>query len=620
MKSKISDSYICSFAKSVSSVFRESKIYSFLKASYKALSGGFNNSRIVSAFCQEKCGQTKNLSFISKILYFPFFIISLFANDTTQKLYMWFRNTFLFRILHSFVVNLTTLSSRFLGCILFFASGISLIGGKIPGVAAAVLLTVSALLMLFDFSFSKAFSVSIVNKLFAAFFDTDISFDNFEAEADDRRFKMAAASLFGVVSGIIWALSSPLYAAGIMGAVLVFFRPEFGIGLLVFAMPLIPTMACMALALWLFLALAVKKCVNKDKSWKFTGMEAAVILFAIVYIICSLTSVAKISSIKICALYIALMSVYFTIRNGIVTKANANRVIISFILSGTLVAAYGIIQYIFKIGMESQVWLDEQMFSDIKMRAFSTLENPNVLGEYLLLVIPVAIAYFWSSKKPLVKAGYLGASAVLLLCMILTMSRGCWVSLLIAAAVYITFVNGRYWILAVVAMFILPFVLPASVINRFTSIGDLSDSSSSYRLYIWLGTLNMLRDYWFVGTGPGLEAFNFVYPKYAYSAIIAPHSHSVFLQICAETGFAGISAFFLIIWMYIRNVAKCTRKLAQNSKTRILLIAFAAGIIAFLTEGVFDYLFYNNRVFMTFWAVLGMTIALKDTAKEELND
>lgn len=39
-------------------------------------------------------------------------------------------------------------------------------------------------------------------------------------------------------------------------------------------------------------------------------------------------------------------------------------------ISGLFVAAYGVIQYVFGLDMDKQVWVDEEMFTDIKMRAF----------------------------------------------------------------------------------------------------------------------------------------------------------------------------------------------------------------------------------------------------------
>lgn len=35
---------------------------------------------------------------------------------------------------------------------------------------------------------------------------------------------------------------------------------------------------------------------------------------------------------------------------------------------------------------------------------------------------------------------------------------------------------------------------------------------SNYRVNIWIGTMKMLKDFWFCGVGPGEDAFNTVYP------------------------------------------------------------------------------------------------------------
>ena len=218
-----------------------------------------------------------------------------------------------------------------------------------------------------------------------------------------------------------------------------------------------------ALHYYAFLQCFLKKCAAGDKEWKLDIVGFALILLMVIMLICSFTSVARENSLSICLLQFALMSFYFTIINTIKTKQQLYSLLSVFVISGLFVAAYGIIQYVFGLDMDKQVWVDEEMFTDIKMRAFSTLENPNVLGEYLLLVIPISIALMWSNKKFWTKFTYFGITAVLLLCMILTMSRGCWVGLLLAAAIFITFVDGRYWSLGLLALFLLPSILPASV-------------------------------------------------------------------------------------------------------------------------------------------------------------
>ena len=63
---------------------------------------------------------------------------------------------------------------------------------------------------------------------------------------------------------------------------------------------------------------------------------------------------------------------------------------------------------------------------------------------------------------------------------------------------------------------------------------------TSYRVYIWLGTIAMLKDYWLSGVGPGQSAYSKVYAHYGYNGISAPHAHNTYLQVMCETGIAGI--------------------------------------------------------------------------------
>ncbi len=58
------------------------------------------------------------------------------------------------------------------------------------------------------------------------------------------------------------------------------------------------------------------------------------------------------------------------------------------VFAGVAVSMYGVYQYFFYAPDNTNGWIDSDMFYSISKRVYSTLENPNVLAEYLLLVIP----------------------------------------------------------------------------------------------------------------------------------------------------------------------------------------------------------------------------------------
>jgi O-antigen ligase len=375
-------------------------------------------------------------------------------------------------------------------------------------------------------------------------------------------------------------------------------------------------MVVVGLCLLCFVSLVIKALTTPKFSWRLDGMGLMIVSMVLIYLLASITSFAPFKSVQIWAVYFAFMIFYFVIINTIKTKNQLFNLLKIFALSALFVCLYGIAQYIFGWNVK-QAWMDEEMFEDIKMRIYSTLENPNVLGEYILLTLPICISLMWTSKKILPRIIYGGMSLVLALALVLTFSRGCWLGIMAAAAIFITFAAGKLWGFALVAIPVIPFVLPESIINRFTSIGDMKDSSTSYRVYIWMGTLLMLKDFWISGIGPGTEAFTQVYPFYSYNGIVAPHPHNLFLQIITESGVIGLVAFLLLLFLFFKNLVVGCQYFGKGNKFSVVIIGIASAVAGFLLQGMFDNCFYNYRVFMIFWAVLAIGIASCHIAQAE---
>ena len=160
--------------------------------------------------------------------------------------------------------------------------------------------------------------------------------------------------------------------------------------------------------------------------------------------------------------------------------------------------------------------------------------------------------------------------------------------------------------------------MPQSVMDRILSIGNMSDTSTSFRVYIYIGTVLMLARYWLGGVGIGEGAFNAIYPYYSLPAILTPHSHSLFLQAVCSFGIAGL---FYLIWLFIHYQKETARARARASgRVRGLMLSFNILFWGMLLQSVFDYTWYNYRIFQLFWIlyVLGLS-ATEIFKKEELN-
>ncbi len=433
------------------------------------------------------------------------------------------------------------------------------------------------------------------------------------AEKNDGRFNIPfiAGLLFGIASAFV----NPLYLlVGIfllIAAFAVLVKPEIGVVAILTFLPFLPTMALVAAVIYTALCCFIKVMCGK-RSLKFDLLDGVVLIFMLLMLGGGFVSASG-SSLKPALVYTVFMLGYFLVVNLIRSKEWFMRAVIGVVSSGAVVSLYGLYQNFFGAG--DTTWHDADMFADIKSRVVSTFENPNVLAEYLIMVLPLTVALFLANKGGRAKFG----SAVLLAlfggCLIYTWSRGAWLGLLIGLLIFFLIYSKNtlsVLLFSVLGIPFLPFVLPESITSRFLSIGNLADSSTSYRVSIWRGVLNMLEDFSVSGIGIGNGAFSMVYPIYSLSGCeTAQHAHNLYLQITAELGIIGLVIFIALLFIFLQSSLEFHGKEKRSEK--LYGAAVLCGILGVLAQGMTDYIWYNYRVFLMFWMLLGLGAAIRKT-------
>lgn len=391
----------------------------------------------------------------------------------------------------------------------------------------------------------------------------------------------------------------------------IFAKPMIWLSITVFAVPFVSTMMSLLLLICTALSLFLKVAINKNFKLKYFKTNAWVLMFALVIGICAVTSISLEESRNIALLIIAFVLSYFVVINTIENEKQFKFILYIFSIAAVITAFYGLYQYMFG-DLYSQAWLDKEMFEDIKMRVYSTFENPNVYGEYLILAIPIIAGLLWTEKGIFKKLFWLGSLGVTMLALALTFSRGCWLGIILAIGLLAIMIDRRFILLGIVVLLFLPFVLPESIINRFLSIGNMGDSSTSYRVYIWMGTLAMLADYWFSGIGLGITSFNMIYPIYSYNNISAPHSHNLYLQLVVEFGIVGLIVFLGMLYNFYKEtiISICKKK-------NILTSSLIAGVSGFMLQSMFDHTWYNYRVVLIFWIIIAFGLVSTKVSKSD---
>lgn len=587
------------------SVFK--KICDFFK---NPLKKSADKSRIVSFFSKRP-----NLKTLESSVFYKVFV-SLFCKlkSIIKKIIDYSKKSLIISEIIEFFDNIFVYSTSVYGYFVIFASAAYMIMLKSSDaltkkglIILSGLLLIGILIILINRSLSSLFSNSKLAKFAFSYFEIDL--EGVEETKKCPKYLYVVFSLAGILSGIIAAKISPLYAvllpAGLFFVCMVLYNYKTAVYLLPVILPFAPTMALVGLILLGFASFLVKAFGDDDFKFKKTSVDMFLIAFALISVVSAITSVSQRKSIQILLVYLVFISAYFLITNAITTKKDLYAVILFALLSALAVGLYGIYQYIFGFD-EGLVWIDNDMFSDIETRVVSTFENPNVLGEYLLLMIPIAMAYLWNAPKGFTKFSQLCVAGVLSLCMIFTYSRGNWVGLIVAVCLYFAFYDRKFIWFGIGVLLISPAFLPENIINRFLSIGDTKDTSTSYRVNIWFGTLKMLKDYWLVGIGQGEVAFSYVYSKYSYAGITAPHAHNLYLQLITEHGVMGLIIFFGIIISYYKNVISAI-VYKKHSFLKALIIGLSAGMMGYLIQGLFDNVFYNYRIVLMFFVITGLT-------------
>jgi len=355
------------------------------------------------------------------------------------------------------------------------------------------------------------------------------------------------------------------------------------------------------------------KVIRGKRVFTFEILDFAIFLFIGVTILGGVFSAGK--SIEPAIIYACFAFAFFLFTAAVRSREMIVRAVGTITVSLVVVALIGLLQNYFSLA--ETTWQDTEMFEGITGRVVSTFENPNVLAMYILLVAPFTFALFFAAKKRLVKFSAIAAATISIACLIFTWSRGAWVGFIIAAAVFFAVFGGKIAALyaaALAAVPFLPFLLPANIIARFLSIGNVADSSTSYRVSIWQASMNMLRDFWVSGIGVGQPAYSAVYPEYSFAGIeTAPHSHNLYMQIWIEYGAAGFVLFLLIVGLFAQLCFSAVRR-CEDKMVKFTIWASVSGIAAFLAMGFTDYVWYNYRVCLMFWIVFAIGTAASRAA------
>lgn len=389
--------------------------------------------------------------------------------------------------------------------------------------------------------------------------------------------------------------------------------PEAGMMMLLAAFPFVSVSphpsALLAGGVTLVWVSYAVKFLRGKRTLKMGLVGVFVTLFSLAILLGGMVTMGGTESFNSALMYFILIQSFNLIVNLVRTQDDCRHAIMVVSISGVLASVYGVIQYL--LGFAASGWVDTEMFSYIEGRATSFFDNPNVLGCYLIMLIPMMNVLLIYLKGWRSKALSMFALAVTALCTVWTWSRGAWLGVIVGVILFYLILSYRTLAVLLAGGLCLPVVgvmLPGDVMSRFLSIGNMNDSSTYFRVYTWRGVSRMLQQVWFSGIGVGSAAFEQVYPLFAYAGIEAtPHAHNMTMEVLTELGISSLVMLIVIIVLFAQNCFTFIR--SANGRQRMTVAAGLCGIVSALVMGLADNIWYNYRVFFCFWALIALTVA-----------
>ncbi len=388
---------------------------------------------------------------------------------------------------------------------------------------------------------------------------------------------------------------------------------KWGLYITVFVMPFINITNTLGLSLAVGVAFIIHFLWQRKFYLPKNPLKVPLSLFILVIFIAAITSVTPQESIKQLLFYLTAFIISGVIIFSIKDQIQLNELIYILTLSVLIVSLYGIYQYF--IGAEAgSGWVDAKLNPDLKTRVYSTLENPNILAEYLVLFLPLSVAGLWNEKNKFRQLLYIISIGLGALCLIFTFSRGGWVGFALALGLFIFIREPKLLIPLMIIALISLFFVPDVILARLSSIGSFEDTSNAYRLSVWQASLGMIGHYGLTGVGLGYAASLYTYPAFMLAGIKAAHAHNIFLQLTIELGIVGILVFLWLIIKLYRLSSNVILK-GKNLQAKTIAISVMGAFTGHLFHGLVEYVWFHPKILLTFWVMVGILIAaynLKD--------
>jgi hypothetical protein len=455
--------------------------------------------------------------------------------------------------------------------------------------------------------------------------------------ADDPRIAtlgfIFVAMLAGLLVGALFGGLGPIIAVGLLGALtvgaLMLRSTQMGLfalialicllpyGALPFRLGFRPTFLDVAIAA-LFAVWAMRLITGQQRTFvasplgpllvAFMGWALFIFIFGLRYGGLNVTVARNFLEVLLA------IGLFFLVINQVKTINQLDQISRIIILAGGSAAALGILFYFipgdWTVSTLSLLRIFEYPTDGIlryieddpeqPMRAISTSVDPNALGGLLVFLTIITVAHLFASRPILPRPLLIVISAVMLLTLYLTFSRGSLLGVVAGLGV-ISLVRYRKLVWLMLALAAVVLILPQTqlYVQRFIEGIRGEDLATQMRFGEYKDALNLIGRYPLTGVGffgtPDIDVYVGV--------------SMVYLLLAQQMGIIGSALYLLIGLAYLVILFATFRRLPKGHRLEAPLLAYGLAILGAMVGGVFDH-FYFNLTFIHISALYWLTMGL----------
>jgi O-antigen ligase len=238
---------------------------------------------------------------------------------------------------------------------------------------------------------------------------------------------------------------------------------------------------------------------------------------------------------------------------------------------------------------------------DVTVRASLVIgEHEAALNSFAFsLLIPVSfcIEKILTQKRKLIKIVFGVLLGVIILCVVITGSRGAQLGVGVIFIVYILSIKSKitYGTVFIVIGIILFSLIPGFFMERW---GEALESGGAGRTIIWQVGLKALTKYFMFGAGLSNfpEAYNEFMSYVPFYKGMSRASHNIYLCYWVELGIIGFSFMVIAIWKHYKAVAG---RFSRDNMTPVMLKAALLGMLV-------SSFFLDSVWLKSFWLIFMM--------------